>query len=79
MIAMSYGCLCGATLPSLDDAQAHADQTGHDVIISGSVTSRRPKPVQQVDVDRRELRQLERDAERLRAEIAASPVPVRRR
>lgn len=37
-----YSCACGASVPSLDDAQNHANRTGHAVDVRGTITNNVP-------------------------------------
>lgn len=43
MIRMSYSCACGMNTARLEEAQGHADETGHVVRIAGEVTTRIPQ------------------------------------
>jgi hypothetical protein len=41
-ISLHYTCECGATTAHLDEAQAHANEDGHVVRVSGTLTSNVP-------------------------------------
>lgn len=48
MISLTYFCKCGWRSPVLDNAQAHADTTGHVVTVTGSITSTKTFDAKQI-------------------------------
>ena len=49
MISLGYRCSCGWRSGALEAAQSHADQTGHTVHVSGTIS---PRPKETVQITR---------------------------
>lgn len=62
-IRLTYSCTCGYATPILDNAQKHADSTGHTVDVRGTITERNDvasvKAIDASDQIRKKARELE--------------------